>query len=341
MMHPTPRIFRQDPSGLGKPWLILIHGLGLSHKSWTDPFAESLLDGWLSFDYVLTDYNRSTSGIQFPCFRLLSCSPPLRLSPDPPSSFWDVFQKDGHGLLTWSQEDPRRGISHAVDELQKVLEGIGPPEKRILIGHSRGGLIARRFMQECRPGCDRVTGLVLMGVPHGGSQIARLAKIFLRTHLYPGKNQKKARMSKRNDRSFGGLLRWLGSYGNNEGIEELVPRSLFLQSLYSGAKEERMRKIPYLNLIGTRTDFIRLYPLGFSPKSKTKPSFSLLGGFEKILPRHLVPSEIRQGRGDGLVSVESAHLAWALSNQFVPVNHAQFLVDQGVKNKIKQFIENL
>jgi hypothetical protein len=196
-------------------------------------------------------------------------------------------------------------------------------------------------MQECRPGWDCVTGLVLMGVPHGGSQIARLAKIFLRTHLHSGKNQKDARMSKRHDRSFGGLLRWLGNYGNYEGIEELVPRSLFLQRLYSGAKEERTRKIPYLNLIGTRTDFIRLYPLGFSPKSKTSPSFSLLDGFEKILPRPLVPSEIRQGRGDGLVSVESAHLPWALSNQFFPVNHAQFLVDQGVKNKIRQFIKDL
>ena len=78
--------------------------------------------------------------------------------------------------------------------------------------------------------------------------------------------------------------------------------------------EEIKNKIPYFNLIGTRTDFIRIY-LRSSPTGRATPIFSLFDSLERILPRPLIPVEIQQGRGDGQVSVKSAWLPWAAKNQ--------------------------
>ncbi len=341
IMAPTPRLFVQNPSRSDKPWLVLIHGLGMSHKSWTDPFSESLLNGGLSFDYVLTDSGRPPRMPQVLRFGLLGYSPPLRFSPDPPSSFWDSFAGDGYGLLTWSQKDLRGGVSQTIDELEKFLGDAPRADKKILIAHSRGGLIARRYLQEHRSGWDRVAGLVLMGVPHRGSQIAKLARLIRAPSFHHRKNFKDEETRRKREGPFRALFRCLVGYSDLPAIGELIPGSSFLQRLDSVGKEERMMKIPYLNLIGTRTDFIRIYHLGSSPKSKARPIFSLLDGLEKILPHSLVLPEIKQGRGDGLVSIESAHLPWAVSNRFLPVNHAQFLVDRKVRDEIRQFISDL
>jgi hypothetical protein len=111
-----------------------------------------------------------------------------------------------------------------------------------------------------------------------------------------------------------------------------------MKELASGEREEGGSKIPYFNLIGTRTEFIRFYRLMPASASKPKPLFSLLDGLEKILPRPLIPPEIQKGRGDGQVSVESARLPWAESNHLLPVNHAGFLVNTGVQEKVKQIL---
>jgi pimeloyl-ACP methyl ester carboxylesterase len=343
-MPPNSRILWQAPSISGKPWLVLIHGLGMSHKSWTDPFAESLLEGGLSFDYVLTDCHRSSPLTDFPPMRWLGCSPPLRLSKEPPSSFWDCFRSEGYGLITWTQ-DSRSRIANTVDELEKALELLPWREKKILVGHSRGGLVARTYLQERRVAWDRVKGVVLLGVPHQGSRIAKLAELFggnpLSRHSRPKTNEKFGISKGKAGDSALSLIRILAGYTYHKGIEELAPRSLFLHTLHRGEKEERKIRTPYFNFAGTRTDFIRFYHLGFSSGGNARPLFSLFDGFQKILPKSLVPAEFRQGRGDGLVSIDSAHLPWAEANLLFPVHHAQFLVDRDVRKKIKQFINNL
>jgi pimeloyl-ACP methyl ester carboxylesterase len=114
----------QEPSATGKPWMILIHGLGLSHGSWVDPFGESLLGGAISFDYALTDLNDPPRRNRSSGANILSCSPPLRLSRTPPLSFWESLKGEGYGILTWSQAKPRGRIEHALGELQAALEAV-------------------------------------------------------------------------------------------------------------------------------------------------------------------------------------------------------------------------
>src|SRR5512147_1836003 len=163
----------QEPSGSEKPWMVLIHGLGMTHRSWTDPFAEGLLKGAISFDYVLTDMRPSSAPPRFPGSGFLGCSPPLRLSQRPPVSFWEFLKKNGYGIIAWSQEKPHGPIAEAVSELQAVFSKIPGRKKIALIGHSRGGLIARKFLQERRTGWEKVSAVILLGVPHFGSSLAK------------------------------------------------------------------------------------------------------------------------------------------------------------------------
>jgi pimeloyl-ACP methyl ester carboxylesterase len=325
--------------------VILIHGLGMSDRSWIAPFSETLLDGTLSFDYVLTEHQSLSPIANFLRLKRIGCSPPLRLSKNPPHSFVEVLKKEGYGIVAWSQEKPKGPVIHAVGELQNILESIPRRDKKVLVGHSRGGLIARKYLQEHRPGWDRISGVVLLGVPNHGSQIAKWAKNFSRVlfsrFFEAGRGEKSEILQKKEYGSLSRLIRSLVGYSRHEGIEELTPRSGFMKEVASGEKEEGGNRVPYFNLIGTRTEFIRFYRLTPPSDSKPKPLFSLLDGLEKILPRPLIPPEIQKGRGDGQVSVGSAVLPWAESNQLLPINHAEFLVNVGVQEKVKQFLREI
>lgn len=73
-------------------------------------------------------------------------------------------------------------VDDAVDELLDV--GAHPENKNaqiILVGHSRGGLSARAFLQGGSPNRDAVIGLLTTGSPHLGSRVGRIYN-WLGTH---------------------------------------------------------------------------------------------------------------------------------------------------------------
>jgi pimeloyl-ACP methyl ester carboxylesterase len=332
----------QEPADAGKPWVVLIHGLGMSQRSWSDPFAEKLLGGVLSFDHVLTDLQASTGLALFSTAGRLAFSPPLRLSRPRPLSFWEFLKREGCGILSWSQEKPLGPIDRAVGELQQLLGAIPRQEKITLLGHSRGGLVARKYLQDRRPGWNRISGVVLLGVPNHGSGIAKLGRFLARplSLLGGGKIHPSLplQIDKNGSKTF--RIRNFAANGFEGGVGELVPRSAFLRSLIAGEGEESSNNVSYLNVIGTRTDFIRFY-LRLSPAGRVKPVFSLFDGLERILPPSLLPPEIRQGRGDGQVSLRSAWLPWAGKNIRVPANHAQLLVNPEVQGEVGKFLKTV
>jgi pimeloyl-ACP methyl ester carboxylesterase len=62
-----------------------------------------------------------------------------------------------------------RGLNEHVDTVQQMTG-----QKPILIGHSLGGLLARKWLAEYN-GEDRVRGIITLGTPHEGSKAAVLA----------------------------------------------------------------------------------------------------------------------------------------------------------------------
>jgi pimeloyl-ACP methyl ester carboxylesterase len=330
----------QEPAEGGKPWVVLIHGLGMSHRSWSDPFKESLLGGALSFDYVLTDLQAPPDLCHFPAAGRFGCSPPLRFSNPRPLSFWEFLKRGGCGIAGWSQEKPLGTIDHAVGELQSLLKEIPQRNKIVLLGHSRGGLVARKYLQDRRPGWDRISGVILLGTPNHGSRLAKLGPFLARSFSFFGVKERRHYQSPQNGANGGKTfqIRNLAAYGREGGTAELVPGSAFLSSLAAGEAEEQKNNIPYCNIVGTRTDFIRIY-LRFSPSGRGRPVISLFDGLERIIPPLFLPLEIRQGRGDGQVSAKSARLSWTEKTHLLPINHAQFLVSAEVQTIVRNFLK--
>jgi pimeloyl-ACP methyl ester carboxylesterase len=226
-----------------------------------------------------------------------------------------------------------------VAELQGLLPEVPREGKIVLLGHSRGGLIARKYLQDRRLGWDRVSGVVFLGTPHHGSGLAKIGQLLAAAIAFWGNLRiPRRKISPNGIGAAEPILNRLASYGHEEGVAELVPGSPFLRRLLGGERQEMENKIPYCNLIGTRTDFIRIY-LRAGPKGSPKPVFSLFDGFERVLPGGVLPAEIRQGRGDGQVSVDSSRLIWLENTRLFPVNHARFLVDSAVQNAVGKFLK--
>ena len=81
----------------------------------------------------------------------------------------------GWSVATLSLEPVYTSIEHYVDPLARRIDEVlaqTGAERLLLVGHSMGGLVARRYLQ--RFGNARVAKLVTLGTPHHGSQLARI-----------------------------------------------------------------------------------------------------------------------------------------------------------------------
>src|SRR4051812_21440508 len=91
-------------------------------------------------------------------------------------------------LCTWNYSpllsDVAQGARDLADHVERICEETGHDQVHV-VGHSRGGLIARYFVQ--RLGGDRrVDPLVTLGTPHQGSRWAHVAPPPLTRQLRPG-----------------------------------------------------------------------------------------------------------------------------------------------------------
>jgi len=122
-----------------KPWLILIHGLGVSEKTWSAPWEEK---------------------VKFISFKTL-----LKKEKEPVSLIDRCNGK--YNIATWTQ-NPFGSIDDAATELKDIVSNIENPDF-ICIAHSRGGLVARRAIQKY--GLQPKV-LICLATPHYGSGLA-------------------------------------------------------------------------------------------------------------------------------------------------------------------------
>ena len=81
----------------------------------------------------------------------------------------------GWSVATINLEPVCASIEHYVDPLARRIDEVlaqTGADRLLLVGHSMGGLVARRYLQ--RFGNARVAKLVTLGTPHHGSQLARI-----------------------------------------------------------------------------------------------------------------------------------------------------------------------
>ncbi|HUT81651.1 MAG TPA: hypothetical protein VMZ29_10665 [Candidatus Bathyarchaeia archaeon] len=160
-----------NPQNQGNILVVFIHGYSSSKYNWLDPDIGNL--GWIK------DYTSEPVSIDFgwhtippPMFLVMDWSLSRRLAPKGASL---VMDKNEIEWLTYSQKSPFGKIEDSVIELFEILKAIKRVyghRRIILIAHSRGGLISKKYLDLA----DKTTveKLITFGTPFGGTFLSAL-----------------------------------------------------------------------------------------------------------------------------------------------------------------------
>jgi len=267
------------------PLLVFIHGMGMNASAWADPAKARILGGAYSLSAMLRGGDAELI-----------------------TSFQDL-KALGYSVLTWTQSRPVGPISVAVDELHLLVKEYSAHagEGLIFICHSRGGLIARKYLQESGLSAK---ALLTLATPHRGTTMAKWAAFFQPVTsaldvLLKGFSRKDV------DTAFARVIGFLSS----SGLNELLPGSGFYRDL----RDQRHEGSSYTSIGGTDPDL--LGPVGLP----------LSDFMSRLVPGRIVPEELREGYGDGLVSAASAVLPYADEHRDFHLNHVAMLFDKKVR----------
>ena len=286
---------------INKPVIVFIHGLGMDKNIWINPSDSRILAGTFPLKILL---NRRVSQDQSEVIATL---------------YDDLKQRD-YSLITWSQQRPAGPIASVVKELHEIMKAANELSQAgiILVGHSRGGLIARKYLSATKD--TSVKCLLTISTPHKGSSIAGISRyiaplVSLIDPFIPAGN--------RGTRSF--AIKRTMEFLKSRALKELLPESPFFLSLEDGP----LAWVYYASVGGTNPTLFNI----------SRYSFPDL--FEKVIPAHLYPEELKQGRGDGLVSAESSRIPWTNEHHNFECNHAEILFDGALRNRMAQVVERI
>ncbi|MEW6108258.1 MAG: alpha/beta fold hydrolase [Nitrospirota bacterium] len=338
-MNPDIAYYKGDKD---KPVIVFIHGLGMDKKIWENPSESRILGASLPITALLSlkpsernfGCSREKPDITFPGISAGIRPESLK------TSFYDM-KSEGYTVVTWSQERPVGPIDAAVTELTEVIKFAGECSKKgiILVGHSRGGLIARKYLMD---GDKRIKGLITVCTPHRGSSIAKLAvyisplsAIITPLFIYASEKGK-----------FKKIIRRIADFLESTAVRELLPGSDF----FMGLNDSKKKGIHCMTIGGTSPSLFSLYRWewktvreGSDKRWILSPAniLSVPDILEKIVPEFLYPAELKKGIGDGLVTDESSQIEWCKNHYSFPLNHAAVLFDRRVRNIIIEAIERI
>ncbi len=277
-----------------KPLAIFIHGMGMNLKVWSEPSAARILGGKYPLRVLL-----DSTYTEF-------------------ETTFDDLKRLGFHLLSWTQSRPVGPIQIAVNELKELITQYKKYSTSgiILICHSRGGLIARKYLEQ---NTAPARGLITLVTPHHGTSMAKwavyMSPITLTLdHLLKGFSKKEV------DSAFQKVIGFL----NSSGLRELLPDSNF----FSNLKDKKQEGAVHISIGGTNPDLLKAI------------SISLPKLMSVVIPEKIIPAEMKEGYGDGLVSAVSSVLPYADEHVNFPVNHASVLIDNEVRKYILKSMES-
>lgn len=259
---------------------------------------------------------------------------------------WEsALQVAGIGTAVYTQCDNAGLLGDPALELEAVIRHIvaqHPDAPLVLLAHSRGGLLARRFLMNVatdKPLLSRVAALITLHAPHQGTSLPRaadllrplMAELALTTPwLAP-------------------LLYWFNDVISADAYTELVVGSPFLNRLRAEEQQAGAPLVPTYTFGGTSTLYTHVSAWEFTPESAL-PQFAALWPPQVFfrwmtvrkdlltaLPDSLALAgtpEVTDGLGDGLVSEERSRLAGAVSHSANPLNHAEALWDAHLQQQV-------
>lgn len=280
------------------PAAVFIHGLGMNKDIWANPSSSRILGGIFPLITLLGKRAEQPGGIQ---------------------TLFDDLRLRGLNVITWSQKRPAGPIDSVVPELEEIVKIARGLTRSgvILIAHSRGGLIGRKYLQK-KDGSVR--GFITISTPNKGSTVAQVAGylsplVSMLNPLFPEGDKGTLSFSVKR------ILEFLKS----RALKELLPESNFFKSLADGPNDG----IYYASAGGTN-------PTLFSYRH-----FSFPDVFEKIIPENLYPEEMKKGKGDGLVTADSSKLPWSEEHHNFECNHAEILFDEDARDMLVGVIDRI
>lgn len=343
------------PSNEGDILTIFIHGFMSSKWLWIDPFFGTF--GWLR-DHRNEPKPRNYGWHPTPPPPHMFVHFDVSISPIVyPEGPFNTLMREGYEVLTYSQQDVAGDINISVKELKitiKAIKKIYGNRRLVLVGHSRGGICIRRYLDLNTN--SEVEKIITLSSPHEGSHFTNIKMI---------KEPAKLIL---NNSTFKGIWDTAGNRAVRDvSYSQMAPNSEFLQNLND---REKTKDIEYITAGGTNAQYIHIYTWSISHKA-TKSlmtdifSFQIKDKLQTIsdkierhnpmkknetkentsTPKHyqwiacpkkiltlfekLRTPEIRNG--DGLVSLQSATLKDATRKYKINANHEEIAVSDDTK----------
>jgi pimeloyl-ACP methyl ester carboxylesterase len=325
-----------------KPAVIFIHGLGMDKDIWVNPLKSRILGGRLPLNIFLRerpparDFGISSSKPKKEIPELSTGAHPKCLE-----TLFNDLKLRKYSVVTWSQRRPSGPIDSVVSEVEEIMKLAKKWTKAgiILVGHSRGGLIGRKYLfQKKEP---FVRGLITISSPHQGSSVARLV-----CYLKPIASFISLFFSKTEKGTLSSAIKHVLDFLKSRALKELLPGSSFMRSL----KDHPLDWVHYTSFGGTNPNLFSLYRWRWNSISEGESKrwvlcpeelFSVPEIFQKVIPDKFYPDELTKGKGDGLVSAESSKIPWSHKHYNLSLNHAQMLFDKNVRDLLITSIERI
>lgn len=273
------------------------------------------------------------------------------------------LRRQGYPVLYYSQVDPTGLLPRPAAELRAILEAIeatgtgavggldAVKDRRIvLVGHSRGGLLARQVLVDladaASPVLDRISTLITLHSPHQGSTLANVA-----IALAPEIARLRLLLSNASPVTVAqatvvlrDIVAMIDAQVSAPSYQDLALGSPRLAAI---AAKEPVPGIDYFTFGGTRSTLLNVRGWAFLPGSAIMqwhmPPFRWTTAYQTIVPLPpphmffpLVP-EIQPGLGDVLTAAARTRLPFSthLDNH---LNHSEALWDDLLKIQVRTIL---
>lgn len=295
----------------------------MDRNIWTSPEKTRILAGNFPLSVFLSDRPFVGKRGNASAGSLTTGIPPLNLK-----TAFHMLAEEGSSVMAYSQRRPASGYAELLRELEGLLRMHHHLMQNglILITHSRGGLIARKAIEELGINCS---GLVTIATPHHGSDLLKLSNLLsgISKVIYP-------LFQDAEKESAAGAVKRIAEFLKSDAVREIKSGSTFIREL----DDERLKSVKTLSIGGTDPLLFTLYRWQKDIRMYEK-LFSFPELLANLIPDGLLPEELAEGKGDGMVRAVSSEAPYALEHCNIHLNHAKLLFDQNVNEKIVRFVK--
>jgi hypothetical protein len=336
------------------PLVVLLHGTNGDINDMADPAVHP----GMNFERVAELTIRNRGWHEYPNVGFWS----IGLDPTVPVEGWAPFLlARGFPVLNYSQIDPRGQLPRTAAEMAGVLRAVEdqrigaanihalePVKDRsiVLVGHSRGGVLARQVLVDLRatgaPVLSRITRCVTLHAPNQGSTLANTA-----IAISGAISAWRATISGIPGIPVGTVLQALDSVlaliQNEVNAPAYNDYAVGSPTLSALAAAEPVPGITYFTFGGTRSVILNLRGWAFTPDSAV-PQFNIPPFFWRTVYTTLFPlppplpfPEVTPGVGDVLTAAPLTRLPFSVHRDNA-LNHAEALWDQALKVQVASIL---